>query len=892
MGRNLTLGTLLLLLGWMPAQSQTGYYPFSIDQDRLHGAPDFSHLNQPLGPADRLFVREGAFHKVGPDRTPHTSDDERVRLFGMNLSFSANFPAEADAPRIARRLRRMGVNLVRLHHLDTQPDSIPANANSLLTTEAYPTLNPVALQRLRVFLAALRGEGIYVNLNLKVGYQFRPWLDRLPAHSSFPSQSKPLHIFYPRMVELQREFTVKSIQGLGLGEDPVLGMVEINNESSLLREWQTGNLDRTLEGEYGVELRRQWNEFLRGKYSSGQELRAAWTGGETDGRDLLTMPWRLEKGAPSDGVFEEVSLDEEPAVRLTVTSQGPRLILKKVGFSIEEGEPYIAEVEMRLEAAGQSRPIYWDVKQDVSPWRTLAGRTVTVTSQWQTFRMAFVATFPMDGIGRFGLAVERLDVPLSVRRATVFRAGKRGLAEGEGLEYGNVALVAETEMAVEQRMNDYLLFLEDRDRYYLSEMHSAVRQTAGGLVPVAGTQMGYGGLLNLDSHEGLDYQDNHFYIDHYNFPNVAWDSRDWRIRDSSAVDSGLSSFLNMAASREAGRPFTVSEYNQNWPNTHAAEIGPSLAVFGAFQDWDSIMHFAYSHNRLWDDPVPKGFDMNGDLTKFPSVGQTAWLFRSGAIAAGRNPVDIPVSKADRLRATREKRNGAIATFLTALAGYEPTVALRHPVRLAKDAAGELTEAAKTKPEAVVRADTGEFSLDRERRLFLVHAPQAAGVFGAVRGEKVTAGAADVELGRSARGFAAILLTSLDNTPLEESRRLLLTTPGAAFRTHPGTAPARPQRLVHYPGTTDWWTVEPEPEFAHRPSGNRSGGAAPVWLERVECFLTLRTTAGRVSVHPLGQTGERLDALAGHFIERVNGGFRIHLQAEGQVFSPWYELVLE
>ena len=29
-------------------------------------------------------------------------------------------------------------------------------------------------------------------------------------------------------------------------------------------------------------------------------------------------------------------------------------------------------------------------------------------------------------------------------------------------------------------------------------------------------------------------------------------------------------YLNMAAAREAGRPYTVSEFNQPWPNTHGA----------------------------------------------------------------------------------------------------------------------------------------------------------------------------------------------------------------------------------------------------------------------------------------------------------------------------------
>src|SRR5260370_959645 len=56
------------------------YYPFPIDQDNLAGAPDFSYLNHPLQAADRIFVRDGHFYRVGPDLQPNTGDDERVRF--------------------------------------------------------------------------------------------------------------------------------------------------------------------------------------------------------------------------------------------------------------------------------------------------------------------------------------------------------------------------------------------------------------------------------------------------------------------------------------------------------------------------------------------------------------------------------------------------------------------------------------------------------------------------------------------------------------------------------------------------------------------------------------------------------------------------------------------
>ncbi len=836
-----------------------------------------------------MFVRDGHFYRVGADLAPNTEDDERVRFFGMNLSFGANFPAEADAARIARRLRRLGVNLVRLHHMDSQPDSNPNNAGSALTQAPYPTLNPVAIARLRAFLDALKAEGIYANVNLHVGYQFRPAVDQVPALANFPSQSKPLHVFYPRMVELQAEYTRKLLGALALKDDPVLAMAEVNNESSLVRDWQTNSLGQYLQGAYRDELARQWNAFLAAKYGPTDALRDAWGGGEPDGPELLPGRWEIENHAPARGMPpESVPGESVPTTRVEVVQGGDVVIVKQVGFSLSEAAPYLAEVEIRADlAAGESRTVYWDVKQNVSPWRTQRGINIPVTSQWQKQQMPFVSSFAMDGIGRFGLSIERLaGTTVYLRNWSVHQTGRRGLAAVESLEAGNVSLVAENETGTEARANDYLLFLTDCDRLYLRRMLEAVREVTDGLVPVAGTQMGYGGLLNVDSHEELDYDDNHFYVDHYSFPNVAWDGRDWRIRDSSSLGSGLASFQSMAVARQFGRPYTVSEYNQPWPNRQAAEIDATLAAFGAFQDWDSIMHFAYSHGRGWDDGVPNGFNINGDWTKFPNVGQAAWLFRSGAIQAGREPVALPVTRVERLRAGREKRNANIAAFLTAIAGFDPAVAFLRRVGLVKDGEDAIPEIARRPPAGPYTGDTGEITYDRDGKLFLIHAPAAAGVFGFVERKKVKAGAIEVELAPEARGFATILLTALDGQRVEDSARLLLTTPGATLRTQPGSG--RPQEIINYGMARDWFTLEPEPAYPNKPSGNLNGGLRPVWMERVESYVTLRTSAKQIAVYPLDGAGRRLAPLGAQDIERVDGGFRIHLQAD----SPWYEITAE
>jgi hypothetical protein len=187
-------GAFLLAL---PLLAAPEFYQFSVDQDRVSGAPDFSHLNEPITARDRIFVRDGHFYRVGPDLTPNTGDDTRVNFWGVNLAFSANFPDTQDAARIAKRLRRLGVNIVRLHHMDSSPDRVASSATSLLTQDPYPTLNPYSVERLRVFIDALKAEGIYVNLNLHVGYTFRPAVDGSRRSRTFRLRASPSISFTP-----------------------------------------------------------------------------------------------------------------------------------------------------------------------------------------------------------------------------------------------------------------------------------------------------------------------------------------------------------------------------------------------------------------------------------------------------------------------------------------------------------------------------------------------------------------------------------------------------------------------------------------------------------------------------------------------------------------------
>lgn len=629
----------------------------SIDQDRLAGPVDFSFLNQPLTQDHRITVRDGHFVD---------SLGRRVRFWGVNLAFGANFPEPADAARIAKRLRRLGVNLVRLHHMDTSPDADPANARSILTTGPYPTLNPAAVERLRALLDALREEGIYVNLNLHVGYVFRPGVDPVGAlEFPVPNQSKPVHILNERMVALQCEFARKVIDALRLKDDPVLAMVEINNESSLLFSFQTGALKK-----------------------------------------------------------------------------------------------------------------YWP----------------------------------------------------------------------------------------EATLNEVIA----RDKAYLDRIAATVRERLGPSVPITGTQVEFGGPFTFDTHAALDYLDDHFYIDHYNFPRRPWDSTDWRIRDTSGAGSGYLQYLHKAFARQAGKPFTVSEFNQPYPNRQAAELDPTFAAFAAFQDWDGVMHFAYEHGRSWDRNAPSGFNLNGDFTKLAAFGQAGYLFRKGLVRPAEREFVVPLPRSLREKATAGRMQFRLASFFESL-GVDPNLAFIH--RVAVDPTVELAPQAR-KAAAPYRSETGGISYDPLRQLFLIHAEQAAGVFGFLMEEPVTAGPMTAVLPPGSRGFASILLTALDGKPLETSARLLLTNPGFTL--------GERQKLIRYGKDPSWFTLAPEKP--DRPSSPYSASGAVV-MEHVEAIVTLKSKLRAISVYPLDATGKRLGAIP---VTKSPQGYRFQFSAE----SPWYEITTE
>ncbi len=118
---------------------------------------------EPGGVFDQSALNDAPAGKYGPLITTPQGHFEfrdrpgfRAKFWGVNTCFDVNFPEHDEAERLAARLARSGYNTVRLHHYD----------GLLLKKGSSSDLDPDRLDRLDFFFAALKKQGIYINIDL------------------------------------------------------------------------------------------------------------------------------------------------------------------------------------------------------------------------------------------------------------------------------------------------------------------------------------------------------------------------------------------------------------------------------------------------------------------------------------------------------------------------------------------------------------------------------------------------------------------------------------------------------------------------------------------------------------------------------------------------------
>lgn len=253
--------------------------PFIIDwRDNSDSLVNLSFLlDAPAGKEGFIRINNG--HLVKPD-------GERFRIWGVNITGAACFPSKEDASTVADHLARFGINCVRFHFLDS-------NWSSSLFVKGRDdtrTLDPQQLDLLDYFITELKKRGIYTNINLNVGRNYRKG-DGVKDYE-YLGLAKILNYFDEHIQELHKEYAKQLFTHYNpytkseYHSEPAVAIVELVNENSIVEAWFSDRLLGKNKNKnpgtwtdttswYANQLTKKYNEWLNERLTSNEltELR-------------------------------------------------------------------------------------------------------------------------------------------------------------------------------------------------------------------------------------------------------------------------------------------------------------------------------------------------------------------------------------------------------------------------------------------------------------------------------------------------------------------------------------------------------------------------------------------------------------------------------------------
>lgn len=188
--------------------------------------------------ADEKPAGKHGFMKVNGDSFAF-EDGSPARFWGTNFNSGGCFPSFDYSEKVAVRLAKIGVNIVRFHQLDSEwatPNIFqftkgPRQTNSL-------DLDPESMKRLDYLIYCLKKEGIYCYLDMLTYRKFKSGDGVENAHLLGDS-AKPYSNYSRKLIELQKKFAyelwnhLNPYTGLAYKDDPVFVLTEITNECDL-----------------------------------------------------------------------------------------------------------------------------------------------------------------------------------------------------------------------------------------------------------------------------------------------------------------------------------------------------------------------------------------------------------------------------------------------------------------------------------------------------------------------------------------------------------------------------------------------------------------------------------------------------------------------------------
>lgn len=865
---------LFLLLIGIPllagSQSFSGGFPFMLPEDD-HSSQEFLPLFEPKEITKFLTINDSGNFFDG---------EKEVRFWGVNLTTEGNFPDKTQADYVASRMRKMGINLVRFHHMDN-PWS---NQNGTIfdrNTGGTRKLDLITLDRLHYFLSALKKQGIYANINLHVSRTFTE-ADGVAGADGIEDFGKAVTYYDPKLIQLQKEYATQLLTStnpytnLKLADDPVIGMVEITNENTIYGWWKGDRLRKKSDGGSLIDrhdnmLDDLWHDFLNTKYVDHNSLANAWeTGAHSPGSQLIRDPgfesgnigsnWQLELHQTANGRISADNTQKHSGQysgKVEIQNLTPtewHFQFKQEGLSMTKDSSYVIRFFAKADRSIKFNIV---VQRGVDPWTYYGGTSFTLATDWKEYTFTISAPEENQNKVRVSFNFENTGVAwfddFSMSLAT-----KSSFNEGEQLALSNIERTPYSKRALfsDQRISDLAEFYITIQRDYYKDMVDFLKDQIGVKIPITGTNA-LVGPADVLSQIDLDYIDDHAYWDHPQFPSNPWDSYDWLINNESLLANLPGTIGNiMSGLALSDRPYTISEYNHPYPNRYQTEMLPLMAAYLSFHEVDGIMFFNYHdlpYNDWGEDALYSYFSINRNHAVMALMPVYGFAYRAGLIKPSSKQISIRYAPQDVYRMHIKDNSGRWGKYIP----YDKDIAFTQSVKTESYSSNN-----SLSTEDVPELNTETYHSDQIRvngiqHILIIDAPQIQSITGRIQnGTNLITQNLQIN---TASDFGQVGILSLDNQVIQNSSKLLLFI---------GTEQKNTNML---------WDGN---QTVHN-----NWGSPPSLLKPLQLNLTLALNADSIRIFPLSPTGAKTEESFLVYPE-APGRFTMTLD-QARYKSPWF-----
>ena len=639
-------------------------FPFSADPLDTASSPYLPGL--PDGPAGTH-----GFLRTNEEGNLEFEDGTPVRFVGVTIGSTACFPDSLNAVAEARRLRKLGVNLVRFRYMDFSYDWA-APASILNPADGFRSLAPDQARRFDWFVYQLKRNGIYTALTLLSARAPRPEdgfgegvLDTVPW------LGQGLQFIYPQARSAHKHVArellnhVNPFTGLSYREEPAVAMVEILHRRamntfhrlaydiydpgvSLLNRRHTRRVDTLyndwLRKKYGgtATLADRWNVVppeggypnivKGGSFEESQEWDREWSFNAGNGLSVLPI---LTRDSVPDGA-EALTLrvrDGKANVYDAYMWQTVGLEFNRIyrlSFRAKCGNQDGRILRLALFAAqGGLSPGFNEARQ-INPWweEHEAFLLIPVDNGNVTTSLYF---FYGDKEGELVIDDIRLQEVAPV-----------GILPGESLENYSVARNpwGENPGLSSRRFIDQYEFYRELDEDYFSDLKRFVRDSIGARQPISGSEHIWAStVMDVAAQQEMD-----FGMSAQGWDWVGSENGRWLVRNYSPLrQTWAGALYNHTMFARARKPL-ITSFGSPFPNRYQAESMLKNPAYLLLQDWDGFIFDTWDEDRgdnrrdyidsadwnsMRNNPVVSGM--------MPAVSQ---IIRHGLIAPARTTIRL------------------------------------------------------------------------------------------------------------------------------------------------------------------------------------------------------------------------------------------------------------